>query len=141
MNKSPNAGLLPKLPYALPAVLMACAIFYVSSLSKIDLPLEQISFNDLIFHGAAYFFLGVTLMLAAFPWHRSFHPPWKTMLWLCAIGILYGLSDEIHQSFVPNRTCSTSDFLADASGILLAVCCVKILARRKAAGKGSERRS
>jgi len=120
---------------------MACAIFYVSSLSKIDLPLEQISFNDLIFHGAAYFFFGATLMLAAFPWYRSFHLPWKTTLCLCAIGILYGLSDEIHQSFVPDRTCSTSDFLADASGILLSVCCVRLLARGNGSGTGSEGRS
>jgi VanZ family protein len=38
-----------------------------------------------------------------------------------AIGISYGLLDEIHQLFIPARSCQISDMLIDASGVLLAV--------------------
>lgn len=39
--------------------------------------------------------------------------------WLVAV--LYGVVDELHQSFVPGRVCSVSDLLSDASGAALAV--------------------
>ena len=46
-------------------------------------------------------------------WHR-----------LCLLGVIitiaYGMSDEFHQYFVPNRQCTLSDLLADAVGALLA---------------------
>lgn len=35
------------------------------------------------------------------------------------IGIVYGASDEFHQSFVPGRTASTLDLLADGVGVFL----------------------
>lgn len=113
--------ILRKTGYVLPAILTAAVIFYVSSLEEIELPLEVISFNDLLFHAAAYFFFGLTLMLAAYPWNPSLDYPIRVYIILCLIGILYGLSDEIHQSFVPNRTCTISDFLADSFGVSLAL--------------------
>lgn len=35
-----------------------------------------------------------------------------------ALAILYGLSDEWHQSFVPGRFCDATDLLADSAGAL-----------------------
>jgi VanZ family protein len=110
-----------KVAWGLPAFIMAGLIFYVSSLEKIELPLDLIFFNDLLFHGAAYFFFGITLMVAAYPWNTYLEYPLRTYGILAVIGILYGLSDEIHQSFVPNRTCTVSDFLADSTGVILAL--------------------
>lgn len=110
---------------------MAAVIFYVSSLEKIELPLEMISFNDLLFHGAAYFFFGLTLMLAAYPWNASLDYPLRAYIILGIIGVLYGLSDEIHQSFVPNRTCTISDFLADSFGVILALLATSWWAKRR----------
>ena len=39
--------------------------------------------------------------------------------WLLAT--LYGVVDELHQSFVPGRVCSFADLVSDASGAALAV--------------------
>ena len=117
--------------YALPALFTAAAIFSVSSLEKIELPLEAISFNDLLFHGAAYFFFGLPLVLAAYPWNVSLDYPLRTYGILGLIGVLYGLSDEIHQSFVPNRTCAISDLLADSSGVLIALLAATMWAKTR----------
>jgi len=119
--------------YALPALLTAGAIFYVSSLEKVDLPLEVISFNDLLFHGAAYFFFGLTLMFAAYPWNVSLDYPLCAYGILGLIGVLYGLSDEIHQSFVPNRTGAISDLLADSSGLIIALLITRLWAKKRTA--------
>lgn len=42
------------------------------------------------------------------------------LLFAIIIGIMYGASDEFHQSFVPGRTASIEDLLADSIGLTLA---------------------
>jgi VanZ family protein len=120
-----------KIAYGLPAFITAGIIFYASSLENIELPLDQISFNDLLFHALAYFFFGITLLFAAYPWHTDFIYPRKTYLILAAIGVLYGLSDEIHQNFVPNRFFAMSDLFADSVGVILSMVAAKIWIDRK----------
>ena len=74
-------------------------------------------------------------MVAAFPWNVRIDYSLRTYILLAVIGVLYGLSDEIHQSFVPNRECTLSDFLADAIGVLLALAAGKMwLHKRKVPG-------
>jgi VanZ family protein len=113
--------LMRRLAYVLPALVVAGTIFYLSSLEEIDLPLEGIAFNDLILHAAAYFVFGVTLLIAAYPANRLRTKPLSTYAIILAIGMAYGLSDEIHQFFVPNRDCSLADFCADTFGIAAAL--------------------
>jgi VanZ family protein len=116
--------------WSLPALLMAGVIFFFSSLEWIELPLSEISFNDLLFHGAGYFVFGVTLLLGAQPW-RGFHEsPLRGYMILLVIGMLYALSDEIHQSFVPNRHCSLADFAADSLGVAMAMAVRHLLRKR-----------
>ena len=45
------------------------------------------------------------------------------------IGTAYGVSDEFHQSFVPGRTASISDLLADSIGVTIAQALVFIKER------------
>ncbi len=44
-----------------------------------------------------------------------------------AIGTLYGISDEIHQMFVPNRTTSLGDLMADMLGLLISQIVILII--------------
>jgi VanZ family protein len=122
-----------KLGCGLPAVMIAGAIFYASSLERIELPLNLFSFDDLLYHAATYLLFGIALMIAAYPWNTSLDYPLQTYIILTVIGILYGLSDEIHQSFVPNRSCTVSDFLADCAGLILALGAGRIWIKKKMA--------
>ncbi|MCA9806085.1 MAG: VanZ family protein [Cyanobacteria bacterium HKST-UBA02] len=47
------------------------------------------------------------------------------------ISVLYAISDEFHQNFVPGRSASISDVLVDATGVLIAVIALKLYRRWK----------
>ena len=92
-------------------------IFWLSSISRPpDLPGGV---SDKGAHGLLYFGLGVLLVRArAGGWRRP------VTLGIAAAAIvvatLYGISDEIHQYFVPLRQMEVRDILADAIGASLA---------------------
>jgi VanZ family protein len=57
-----------------------------------------------------------------------------------AVTALYGITDELHQAFTPNRSPDPFDVIADAAGGLLgALVCVAILARRRAKSASDRR--
>jgi hypothetical protein len=56
-------------------------------------------------------------------------------------GIAYGISDEIHQTFVPDRTASIADVLADAAGLFLACLLHHLLRRYGGSGGVSDGRA
>jgi len=107
--------------HALPAAAVAGTIFYLSSLEKIDLPIGDIAYSDLFLHAAAYFVFGITLLFAARGSDRLRKEPLWVYALVLAIGMAYGLSDEIHQFFVPNRSTSLADFFADTFGVAAAL--------------------
>ncbi len=43
----------------------------------------------------------------------------RTALWSAVIAAAYSLTDEFHQSFVPNRTASLADCALDTTGAIL----------------------
>lgn len=45
----------------------------------------------------------------------------KRMIISLIVGILYATSDEIHQSFIPNRSCQLTDVMIDSMGLLLGI--------------------
>ena len=110
-----------RIVYALPALAVAGTIFYLSSLEKINLPLGDVEYSDLLLHWAAYFVFGMTLLFAARPSERLRKEPVCAYAVILAIGMAYGLSDEIHQFFVPNRSTSLADFFADTLGVAAAI--------------------
>lgn len=94
-------------------------IFYLSSKPSIPIYINFPNI-DKILHFFIYFFLGILL---------SIIPISKLILIL--LGILYGASDEIHQSFVPGRESSFFDFFFDTLGILTAFAGVWYWKKRK----------
>ena len=89
-------------------VALAATIFVASGRGQVAAP-------DIVdFDKAAHFFvygLLATLVVRAGP----------RPVWAVVITILYGLTDEWHQSFTPGRSVEWLDVLADALGAVVAV--------------------
>lgn len=106
---------LPPLGYML-------AIFSVSNLSNPQIGGET---PDYVLHALEYFVLAllVTRLGLSLPPQKIFG--WR-LSWqhVCLLGMLvsiaYGISDELHQYFIPGRHCSLHDVAADAVGSALA---------------------
>lgn len=120
-NRHPIEPFSKRLLFSIPAVAVAMLIFYVSSLEDIELPLDEISINDLMFHFMAYFVFGLSLLMAAYPWQHKRPYPVSTLVVLILIGVAYAASDELHQFYVPGRTCAFSDLLADSLGVVTSI--------------------
>jgi VanZ family protein len=72
-------------------------------------------FFDKVLHFTAYALLGA-LFLRAFKTTRIKHNLKLIIMLSILLSSLYGISDEIHQSFVPYRTADVMDALADIIG-------------------------
>lgn len=95
-----------------PVAIYMAAIFAVSSLSHPPSP-PQIS--DKVQHFAGYSGLGlVTLRAVAGGQAAGVTAGAAATAW--AIASAYGVSDEVHQRFVPGRASDLADVLADALG-------------------------
>jgi len=95
-------------------------IFYLSSQPHPEETLPSIikHFSDKVLHVIEYAILGA-LCYRAF--HESQTEAWRKKAVLAAILLtsLYGVSDEVHQAFVPFRESSVLDWVADTVGATL----------------------
>ncbi len=104
--------------YWLPAVLYAGMIFYMSSQSH---PEEQLpSFvlkdvSDKVLHAVEYAGLAV-LCYRAFRWAARPSVARQALVLAIITASIYGVTDEVHQFFVPLRESSWLDWLADTTG-------------------------
>jgi len=105
----------------LPVGLWCGVIFYLSSLPNLATPWG--TWDIILRKGAHITEYGI---LAFLVWRAIFHSIKidlsKTYAWSGAISLLYAVSDEIHQIFVPTRHGSIYDILIDGLGIGLMVC-------------------
>jgi VanZ family protein len=102
-------------------IIYMITIFYFSSLSYFPpgtLPAVEVS--DLLKHSVLYFGLGV-LFFFSYRSLKNLNIKNKAFLLALVSTILYGISDEIHQAFVPNRVCSLADVIANSVGAFLGV--------------------
>ena len=107
----------------LPVVAWAAIIFALSSLPDLgtglggwDLVLRKLA------HAAEYAVLGALLLRATGRTGLAF-----------ALGALYAVSDEIHQSFVPGRLGSPLDVAIDAAGVAVGVALWQTMRARRLA--------
>jgi VanZ family protein len=114
---------------------MMAALFAASSTS--DTSAVPAVFSDTVLHLAAYAALGVTVF-RAFADARFGRMTLPRALAAVLFCILYGVSDEFHQSFVPGRTPDARDLVADGAGAALGVGALLLLRgfwARRSAGK------
>ena len=105
-----------------PAALWAGFLFWLSSRSSVPSP--SFPFADKVGHLGLYGILGILLAWGA---GRTDAPGrWR---WI-ALGTLYGLSDEWHQSWTPGRDPSVGDLTTDAIGVALGFLIFTMLYRR-----------
>lgn len=113
-------SLLKWLLRLLPIAYMAF-IFILSSMPSnavVELPDAAIdAFIKESLHLVEFAILYLLLVLAVLTTGKF---SFKINVLLAAIAILYGLSDEIHQSFVPYRSATLIDFIKDTIGVLAA---------------------
>ena len=83
-------------------------------------------FSDKILHLGAYALLGVTVFRALADARLERVTPGRAM-WAILICVLYGVSDEFHQSFVPGRTPDAKDLIADGVGAALGAAALMLL--------------
>jgi len=98
----------------LPVLVLSAAIFYFSSLPGEDLPF-LFPFQDIVFHLLSY-------CLLCYFFRRALKRSTRNLLLIKSFiltvffGIIFGISDEIHQGFVPGRNVSSADILVDGIG-------------------------
>lgn len=115
--------------YAIPIALYSLLIFYLSSLTSTKIPDFGFYWQDKVIHAGAFFVYGVFLQIFL---EKSIRIQSKKrfIIIFLIIGCIFGASDELHQYFVPGRTCELLDWLADATGILLSLGAVSFVRKR-----------
>jgi VanZ family protein len=101
----------------LPVALDAALIFYLSSFPV--LPSPPGPFTDKHFHFASYAVLAA-LLVRALAAGRLRNITTRVAIGAILLATFYGVTDEIHQMFVPGRTAALDDLAADALGAVAA---------------------
>ncbi len=92
-------------------------IFLISSIPYPPQPLPLKVYTPFIEHILEYAVLGFLLSVAIKTENKKMLK-W-TIFWAILIATIYGITDEIHQSFVPGRTASFYDILSDCVGAIM----------------------
>ncbi len=108
--------------YILLTIIYALMIFITSSIPGHSLPKLKIISFDKLMHCCIYFGLGILLFKAN---NEQLNISKKYIFLLTLlIGLGYGISDEIHQLFVQNRSSTIYDVIADFVGIIIGASCI-----------------
>ncbi|MBI2136539.1 VanZ family protein [Candidatus Woesearchaeota archaeon] len=100
--------------YWLPVIIYMYLIFYLSSIPGTDVT-AKIFINDKILHGIEFFILAV-LLYRCFNNAKNRRIKENRYILAISLAILYAVSDEFHQSFVPGRAADIIDVIADSIG-------------------------
>ena len=104
----------------LPLILWCAFIYYLSSISK-TADIGPTYWTNFIAKKSAHL---VEYAILAFLSYRSFN---KSKLLTLIFTLLYAVSDEWHQQFIPFRESRIRDILIDQVGALLGLCLIKYI--------------
>lgn len=107
-----------------PAVAQMLLIFLASSI-----PGDQVpgTISDKLAHLLVYAVLGACFVLPLSGGRAAGVTPGRAAA-AVLLAVLYGVSDEVHQSFTPGRTPDAMDVLADAAGAAIGAAAVLVAA-------------
>ena len=100
--------------YVAPLLLYCLLIFCLSAQSDLG-RLSPFPVPDKIAHLLVYTGFGFLLM-RMLVFLKPEQDVVRQLIWVLSAALLYGLSDEVHQYFVPGREFSWMDLLADGAG-------------------------
>ena len=111
--------------YWLPLILY-CLFIYIQSANPSPDQVPSIPFIDKMLHFTAYGLMGI-LFYRAYQTLRIKNNIQLLMVLSAVSASLYGISDEIHQSFVPFRQAEVADVIADTIGAFSGVWLYRLL--------------
>jgi VanZ family protein len=111
--------------YWLPLILY-CLFIYIQSANPSPEQIPSFPFVDKVLHFVAYGIMGI-LFYRAYQTLRIKNNIQMLMLLSVVSASLYGISDEIHQSFVPFREAEVADVIADMLGAAIGVLLYQLL--------------
>ena len=121
--------------YHLPAIGWAVLIFVASSIPNASLPPIGIEYEDKWIHLLIYGVFGFLVARSFFIQAKSRWMWQYFWLFSIAIGVVYGITDEFHQRFVPGRYPEILDAVADAVGSILGVMIFLLISKKRWRGK------
>ena len=110
-----TCGLGWRVVRTLPLLAVMAGIFFLSHQTGDDLQLPPLPGLDKLAHATVYSLLAAATFFAFAPSRpkQGARSAAAAVLFFC---LLYGLSDEYHQSFIPGRSASGWDLVADGVG-------------------------
>ncbi len=103
--------------FQFPAIAWTVLIFVLSSIPDLSGPDLGFGWQDKVKHFGFYGIYGILLVRAFYFQGWSLSLQKHAFRASVIFGVLYAISDEIHQYFVPGRQMDAMDVLADALGI------------------------
>ena len=97
------------------SVIIAGVIFYFSSISNDPVPSIGFKYKAVLYHIGIFFLFCFFLMIALSKGRKK---DW--LFFAVLFSVFYGITDELHQHFVPGRSVSMGDFFIDVLGISFA---------------------
>lgn len=111
-----------------PMIFIMGTIFFLSHQPGDSLQLSPFPGWDKVAHMTVYGLLAGSIIYGFSPSFRQSNPH-TVMLLTVSICFFYGISDEWHQSYIPNREQSLADIVADLCGGV-SVCVIWFLGRK-----------
>jgi VanZ family protein len=109
----------------IPALAWSAVVFTLTSIPNPDLP--DVPGGDKVAHAMMYGVLGVLVAYALAPYRRR--AAWLAVAF--AITAVVAAVDEMHQRYIPGRSESVADWIADVSGAGLALLVSAAMWRRR----------
>jgi len=103
--------------YWSPVIIYCALIFYMSSRPAPE-SIPKIAHLDKLLHAGAYALLSALFFRAYRTTRLGDKHPYVILLSILSAG-LYGISDEVHQYFVPSRSADIHDVLANLAGSVI----------------------